>query len=237
MRATEEQWITVHLKGGQQILALYDADCFVSTDPKRTRSVPEQSAPLGGRRGTCRRRESGGAAAQRGWHRPDRLSPANRHFAEGVELGMIAAFAGRSSAPTQGARASECQRRSPGERRPHRHRRCSVSRTGCSRTRVGASHRLHHHPHHRRRHRHRRSDPYRACPWRASHAKANEIRRGQALPPPDVTLVDKPDVTHGWQPSKAHGQTAAATTTTTQIEEVTWAATADPSASGAYHPS
>ena len=33
MRATEEQWITVHLKGGQQILALYDADCFVSTDP------------------------------------------------------------------------------------------------------------------------------------------------------------------------------------------------------------
>ena len=32
MRA-QSQWITVHLKDGQEIVALYDSDCFTSTDP------------------------------------------------------------------------------------------------------------------------------------------------------------------------------------------------------------
>lgn len=32
MRA-QSQWITVHLKDGKEIVALYDSDCFTSTDP------------------------------------------------------------------------------------------------------------------------------------------------------------------------------------------------------------
>ena len=32
MRA-ESRWITVHLKNGSTVVAIYDADCFVSTDP------------------------------------------------------------------------------------------------------------------------------------------------------------------------------------------------------------
>ena len=31
--ASRSQWITVYLKGGGEVLAKYDADCFVSTDP------------------------------------------------------------------------------------------------------------------------------------------------------------------------------------------------------------
>ena len=56
---------------------------------------------------------------------------------------------------------------------------------------------------------------------------------GRPPSPPDVTFVDKPDVTHGWQPSKATGRPPPPPPPPPKIEEVTWAATAGPTKRGA----